>query len=98
MNLFFGKISKNFDAQQIEDGYYISPKGSSWFGNLKIGDYVYLIGGDRIQLWKAKEWGTRNDQECLNFEIIFKKTKLKIKDLVAFKYFYLDMNLVVKSK
>src|SRR5690606_9906047 len=53
--------------------------------------------GDRIQLWKAKEWGTRNDQECLNFEIIFKKTKLKIKDLVAFKYFYLDMNLVVKS-
>ena len=97
MNLFFGKISKNFDAQQIEDGYYISPKGSSWFGNLKIGDYVYLIGGDRIQLWKAKEWGTRNDQECLNFEIIFKKTKLKIKDLVAFKYFYLDMNLVVKS-
>jgi len=56
MNLFFGKISKKYDTKQIEEGYYEAPKNSSWFGDIKIGDFCYIIGGDKIQFWKAREW------------------------------------------
>jgi len=99
MNIFFGKISQNFDTLQLQEGYYTAEKGSSWFGELNLEDYVYMIGGGKIQLWKAKKWiDKKEDQkERLSFEIIFDDTNLKVKDLVAFKYFKLSMNLVVKS-
>jgi hypothetical protein len=58
MNIFFGKISQKIDPNQINEGYYIAPQGSSWYGDLKIGDFVYLIGGDKIQFWKSSK--------CLN--------------------------------
>lgn len=99
MNIFFGKISQNFDPVQLQEGYYTSDKGSSWFGELNLEDYVYMIGGGKIQLWKAKQWIDKKgeQEERLKFEIIFNDTHLKVKDLVAFKYFKLSMNLAVKS-
>lgn len=95
MNLFFGKISKKIDPQQIEEGYYISPKGSSWFGDLKIGDYVYLIGGDKIQLWKAREWGTMNNQECLIFEILNNNLGISVSQFIVLKFLKITKSLAV---
>ncbi|NTW32038.1 MAG: AAA domain-containing protein [Bacteroidetes bacterium] len=95
MNIFFGKISKKFDLNQIEEGYYLSPKGSTWFGEIEIGDYAYIIGGDKIQLWKAREWGKRNEEECLWFEIINKNLNLKLNKFTALEFFKLTPALIV---
>lgn len=46
-------------------GYYQALKGSSWFGEVNIYDYIFMIGGCKIQLWKAREWGEINGNECL---------------------------------
>lgn len=34
MNIFFGKISNKYDTNQITEGFYKAPKGSSWFGDI----------------------------------------------------------------
>jgi hypothetical protein len=95
MNLFFGKISQKFDTNQIEEGYYKAPKGSSWFGEINVGDYVYLIGGDRIQLWQAREWGNKDGQECLFFDILIKDLGIKVNKLIALRFLKLSKALVV---
>ncbi len=95
MNLFFGKISKKKDLQQIEKGYYLSKKNSSWFNGIQIDDYAFLIGGDKIQLWQAEAWKQNPDR--LTFKIIFDNLPLSIKDLVAIKYFELNVDLIIKT-
>lgn len=97
MNLFFGKISTKYDIQQISGGYYKSDKNSSWFGGIQIGDYAFIIGGGKIQLWQAREWGQKDGQDCLYFDIIFKEVPIRIKEFVAFKFFELNVNLIIKT-
>lgn len=99
MKIFFGKISDKYDLKQIEDGYYQAPKNSTWFNGIDVGDYAFVIGGNRIQLWKAQKWGQMVDSENarLDFEIISRDTGLKTKDLIAFKFFKLTIDLIVKS-
>ncbi|NJK98408.1 MAG: hypothetical protein HC905_28950, partial [Bacteroidales bacterium] len=62
------------------------PKVQLWFGEIEIGDYAYIIGGDKIQLWKAKEWGKRNEEECLWFEIINKNLNLNLNKFTALDF------------
>ena len=95
MNIFFGKISKLFDLNQIHEGYYMAPKGSSWFGDLNLGDYVYLIGGDKIQFWQAKEWGTKDGKECLYFDILNKDLGITVSNLIGLKFLKLTKSLLV---
>ncbi len=99
MKLFFGKISSKIDPNQLEEGYYSAPQDSSWFNGIELGDYAYVIGGDLIQLWKAKEWTKRQEPEGerLLFDIIIKDLGIKIKDFVAFKYFQLSIDFIVKT-
>jgi hypothetical protein len=99
MKIFFGKISNKYDKKQIEDGYYQAPKDSTWYNGIDIGDYAFIIGGNRIQLWQALEWGEMPDGENakLDFKIINPDTGLKTKDLIAFKFFKLTIDLIVKS-
>lgn len=99
MKIFFGKISGNFDTKQIDDGYYQALKGSTWFNGIDVGDYAFIIGGNRIQLWKARAWGkmTTNENDKLYFDILISDTGLKIKDLIAFKFLKLTVNLIVKT-
>ena len=92
-NIFFGKISKKFDIEQIEKGYYKAGKDSGWFGELQLGDYVYLIGGNKIQLWQAKNWNTTND--CLFFDIINKDLGIGINQFIALNFFKLTKALIV---
>lgn len=95
MNIFFGKISKKIDVQQIEEGYYLSAKGSTWFGEIEIGDYAFIIGGDKIQLWKAKEWGVKDGKECLWFDILNKNLNINLNKFTALEFFKLTPALIV---
>lgn len=95
MNIFFGKISKLFDLNQIHEGYYMAPKGSSWFGDLNLGDYVYLIGGDKIQFWQAKEWGTKDGKECLYFDILNNDIGITVSNLIGLKFLKLTKSLLI---
>lgn len=97
MNIFFGKISKLFDIKQIEDGFYIAPQGSSWFGDLNIDDYVYLIGGEKIQFWRAKEWGEKDGEECLFFDILNPDLGIKISQLSMLKFLKMTKALAVMT-
>lgn len=92
-NIFFGKISKKFDIEQIEKGYYKAGKDSGWFGELQLGDYVYLIGGNKIQLWQAKNWSATND--CLFFDIINKDLGIGVNQFIALNFFKLTKALIV---
>ncbi|PTN01874.1 McrB family protein [Mangrovibacterium marinum] len=95
MNIFFGKISKKVDVKQIEEGYYLSAKGSTWFGDIAIGNYAYIIGGDRIQLWKAREWGEKDGKECLNFDILNKNLNINLNKFTALEFLKLTPALIV---
>ncbi|WP_228518998.1 McrB family protein [Flavobacterium sp. LC2016-12] len=99
MKIFFGKISGNFDTKQIDDGYYQAPKESTWYNGIDVGDYAFIIGGNRIQLWKARAWNkmTTNQNDKLEFDILISDTGLKIKDLIAFKFLKLTVSLIVKT-
>lgn len=97
MNIFFGKISGKFDTNQIEEGYYKSDKGSSWFGSIKIDDYAFIIGGDKIQFWRAREWGQKDGVECLWFDILNNDLEIKLNKFTALKFFKITTNLVVLS-
>ncbi|MGL5785236.1 MAG: AAA family ATPase [Bacteroidales bacterium] len=94
-NIFFGKISKKFDIEQIEKGYYRAGKDSGWFGDLRLGDYVYLIGGDKIQLWQAREWSKDND--CLHFEILNNDLGIGVNEFVSLNFLKLTKTLIVLS-
>lgn len=95
MNLFFGKISKKLFKDQIDEGYYRAPKESSWFNGIQPGDYAYIIGGGRIQLWQAQEWTKKEGNDILKFEIIHGNLGINTKQLAAIKYFDLSVELVV---
>ncbi|OCB70142.1 hypothetical protein B0A79_01285 [Flavobacterium piscis] len=95
MNIFFGKISQKFDIVQLIEGYYTAPKESSWFGELQLGDYVYMIGGDKVQFWQAKEWGIKNDKESLIFDIINSDLGVNVSQLITLKFLKLTKALAV---
>lgn len=95
MNIFFGKISQKFDTVQLIEGYYSAPRGSSWFGELQIGDYVYMIGGDKIQFWQAREWGVKNGKDCMYFDILNADLGIKVSQLIALKFLYITKSLAV---
>ena len=102
MNIFFGKISTKFEKAQIDEGYYKAPKASTWFGNdingkIDVGDYAYIIGGNKIQLWKAREWGKHNEKECLWFDIINSDLGIKTNRFTALKLFKLTTDLIIHT-
>lgn len=102
MKLFFGRININQEPKnQISESYYHAPKGTSYFGELntiedfsKESVYVFMIANGRIHLWKASHWGP--DGQNLYFNVI----KENIEELngawfAAFKYFYLNLDLII---
>ena len=77
MSIFFGKISANanqeFNQKQIDHKRYYADKGSSWFGDIQPNDYCYIISGQDVYFWQAKEWGSDNDGDFLQFTDIFER-------------------------
>jgi hypothetical protein len=95
MNLFFGKISNKVDVDQIDGGYYQAEHHSSWFNGINLGDYAFIIGGGKIQYWKAKEWTTKNGNQILQFDILSNDLGINTKQLSAIRHFYLSKVLLV---
>lgn len=97
MRVFFGKFSKSgteedFFNKQVEEKRYYSNKGSSWFGDINVGDYCYIIAGDKIFLWKAKEY----TDEYLQFEsVIENELPIDGNKFRSFKYFKFNPQFIV---
>ena len=93
MKIFFGKISSKEEFKdQIEHGYY-STSGTSMFNGIETGDYAFIVAGGRIQLWKASDWSVVGRR--LDFEVLIPDTGMDTKKLSAFRFFHLDIPLVV---
>lgn len=92
-NFFFGKISKNHFPEQLTDGYYIAEKNSSWFGDLNVDDYVFIIGDRKVQFWQAKEY--KNDR--MNFDILCDDCNITPGKFSSLNFFKLNMELIIKS-
>jgi hypothetical protein len=97
MNIFFGKISKEIDLNQIKEGYYQAPKGSTWFGDIEVGDYAYIVGAGKIQLWRAREWGKKDEKECLWFDILNSNLNINLNKFIALDFFKLTPALIVST-
>jgi len=71
MKVFFGKFSASNEKaeNQIKEKRYYAERGWSGFGDIKEGDYCYIIGGDKIYLWRAKKF----EDNYLQFEDISEK-------------------------
>ena len=107
MKIFFGKISPKIEPKQLSEGYYRSEKGSSWFNGIDVGDYCFMIGANKIQLWKAKEWTIKKERsvgvkteapnEILKFDILIDDLKIDTAKLTSFIYLKLSMHLIIFS-
>lgn len=97
MNIFFGKISTTFNIEQLEKGYYRTTNGKAWFGGIDVGDYAYIIGGGKIQFWKAINWVKENGADRLNFEILSSNLNLVSKQFIALRFFKITKALTVMT-
>jgi hypothetical protein len=95
MNIFFGKISQKIDTVQLAEGYYTAPEGSTWFGELEPNDYVFMIGGDKVQFWQAKAWGEKNGNFCMHFDIINSDLGLNVSQFITLKFLQITKALAV---
>lgn len=93
-NVFFGKVTNL--RNQLQEKFY-QTEDESWFGDLVEGAFVFIIGEGKIRLWRAKEWIQDDKLFRMNFEEIIEDTKLDTKALQAFKYFKLNIDLIVKT-
>ncbi len=104
MKVFFGKIGPEREPQQLSEGYYRAKRNSSWFNGIDIGDYAFIVGGGKIQLWKASEWTEKEkpsgslserENEILKFDIIHDDLGIDTARLTALKFFKLSMHLII---
>lgn len=100
MKIFFAKISNKQElGNQFDNGFYLSQKGSTVYGDLNGIDinaepiYVFAISGNQIGLWRATRWEA--DESKLHFDRIIPVTGLTSKSLTAFKYFLLNKGLII---
>lgn len=104
MGIFLGKFSNNY-PEQIEKKFYAAgDEGSNWYGDIKIGDYVFVAyEGKIIALWKAKEYSelknsvTPQHDGVLIFDEIKTYNDVSVSnDFTRYKHFVHDLNLVNK--
>lgn len=105
-NAFIGKFSMEHPEQIQELFYAGGEKGSSWYGEIKEGDYIFPVyNGEINALWKFKGFGNKENsinRDITNvalFEEVHKyenQVKL-IAEFARYKYFNLDLNLLNKS-
>jgi 5-methylcytosine-specific restriction protein B len=104
-NLCFGKFSQTY-PEQLEGKFYAAgPEGTSWYGNIRPGDYVFpLFGGKVAELWKMARYveqagSDRRQKGRAEFEVV--KTfpePIGLSDgFIPYKYFELNLNMLNKS-
>ncbi len=98
MKIFFGKLAESSELfeEQLSLKRYYAEEGSSWFSDLLIGDFCFIIAGESIYLWKSLEYRKEKNSEYLQFESVF-ETPLPISknQFKVFKFFDFDSTLVV---
>ena len=94
-DFYIGKISRDFDPNQLSAGYYSAEKDSTWFNGLRIGDYVLMSGGGKVQFWKAREYNTAIQR--MEFDILLSDCGIKPGKISSLVFFKLTMELCVKS-
>ena len=98
--LFFAKISREY-PQQFEKNFYAAGKeGSSWYGGIRPGDYVFPIYNLSVsKLWRVKEYTGQaneiNPEGSVQFEVIRAYNPIRISSAFArYRYFNIDINIV----
>lgn len=94
MNIYFGRINPEF-KDQLENAYYEAEKGWKGFCGLSTGDYVYMLSGGNVHLWKTLEYD--NDLGRQKFEPIISNLAKETSFLTHFKYLELSVDLAVKT-
>lgn len=101
---FFGKFDSN-RPDQIENLYYAAgQKGSSWYGGIEEGDYVFPIAAQKVLgIWRVKEYTKRSNPINLDDDgvVIFEKIKTynvkpTVTSFIRSPYFDLSINLLNK--
>lgn len=105
MKIFLGKFSNKY-PEQIEKKFYVAgQEGSSWYGDVKPGDYVFIAyEGLIVALWRAREYtkfkNSVNPKEdgVLLFDEVKTYTDVSVtNDFTRYKYFIHNLDLVNKS-
>lgn len=101
MRVFFGKFASGFSSKgvdandQINEKRYYASKGSSWFGELEVGDFCFALTGSDVHLWKASE---QNDS-YMQFESVLGKLPVDGSQFKLFKYFIFNpQNIVLTTR
>lgn len=104
IRIFLGKFSNKY-PEQIQKRYYAAGnEGAIWYGDVKIGDYVFAAyEGKIIGLWRAKEYTQMKnpvnpqDDGVLLFDEIKSYEDVSVtNDFTRYKHFIHDLNLVNK--
>jgi hypothetical protein len=96
MAIFYGKINANLDSEgQLSGGFYQSPSRDLWFNGIDVGDFAFVIGGQRIQLWQAEKWQPVENGIRLLFRKVIADTGLSTSGLTALKFFKVTYQMLV---
>lgn len=102
--VYFGKFDSK-RPHQIQEKYYAAgAKGSSWYGGIEPGDYVFVVtNANVIALWKVREYGHKvnpinpSDTGVVFFEEIKRfPHPVPVVQFIKSPYFNLDLNLLNK--
>lgn len=105
MRLFLGKFTNKY-PEQIGKKYCAGgDENSGYYGDVKIGDYVFVAyEGNIIALWKAREYTklktsfSQRDETVLFFDEIKTYNDVSLSnDFTRYRHFVHDLNLINKS-
>lgn len=98
--LFFAKISREYPQQFERNFYAAGEEGSSWYGGIKVGDYVFPIFNFAVsKLWRVKEFTNAPNEISQKGSVLFDVVKefepVRISSVFArYRYFALNINKV----
>lgn len=102
--IFICKLSDQFPEQFHDDFYAAGEEGNSWYGGIKVGDYVFPVFNSKIEkLWKVKEYSKDSTQinkiGSVRFDTIKKYDKpIELaKTFARYNHFNVDLNLLNKT-
>lgn len=102
--IYFGKFDSKRPIQIQERYYAAGEKGSSWYGGIEPGDYVFVVTNSSvIALWKVREYGNKMnpinpaDTGVVFFDEVKQLTQaIPVSKFIKSPYFNVDINLLNK--
>lgn len=102
--IYFGKFDSKRPIQIQERYYAAGAKGSSWYGGIEPGDYIFVVTESTvIALWKVREYGNKvnpinpADTGVVFFDEVKKLTQaVPVSKFIKSPYFNVNINLLNK--